>query len=43
MFQLIMDTLLNDIDFEVAYIDDISIKSGRQEQHPERVKKFLKK
>ena len=33
-----MDTLLNDIDFEIVYFDDILIKSETWEKHAEHVK-----
>ena len=37
-----MDTLLNDADFAITYLDDISIKSESREQHLEHIKEFLK-
>ena len=33
IFQQIIDTLLNDEDFAIAYLDDILIKSESQEQY----------
>ena len=42
-FQQIMDTLLNYVDFAIAYMDAILIKSKRQEQQAKHVKEVWKK
>ena len=36
-FQQIMDAMLGDLDFAVAYLDDILIKSRNHEEHMEHV------
>ena len=41
IFKQIMDTLLNDIDFAIAYLDDI--KSESQEQYVKHVKDVFEK
>ena len=38
-----MDTILNDVDFTIAYLDDILIKSERQEQHAKHIKEVFEK
>ena len=38
-----MDTLLNDVDFAIAYVDDIFIRSESREQHAEHIKEVLEK
>ena len=38
-----MDILLNDIDFVIAYMDDILIKTENQEQHTKHVKEVFEK
>ena len=37
IFQQIMDALLNCLDFVIAYLDDILIKSESQEKHVKEV------
>lgn len=41
IFQQIIDTLVNDVDFAIAYVDDILIKSEIREQHAEHVKEVF--
>ena len=41
IFQQIMDTSLKDVDFAIAYLDDILIKSKSREQHAEHVKEVF--
>ena len=43
IFQKIMDTMLADLDFATAYLDDILIKSKNQEYHAKHVIEVLKK
>ena len=38
MFQQMMDAMLGDLDFPVAYLDDILIKSRNREEHAKHVK-----
>ena len=38
-----LDTLLNDVDFAIAYLDDILIKTECREQHTEHVKEVFEK
>ena len=38
-----MDTLLNDVDFSIANLDDILIKRESREQHGKYVKKVFEK
>ena len=42
IFQQIMDTLLSDVDFTIAYLDDI-LKVKAKNNMPNMSKKFLKK
>ena len=42
IFQKIMDTMLADLDFATAYIDDILIKSKNREDHAKHVTEVLK-
>ena len=43
IFQQTMDTMLSDLDFAIAYLDDILIKSESREEHAEHVKTVFKK
>ena len=43
IFQNFMDTLLNDVDFEIANLDDILIKNEKWEQHAKHVKEVLER
>ena len=43
IFQQIMDTLLNDVDFAIAYLDSILIKSESREQHIDHFKEVFEK
>ena len=43
IFKQIMDTLLNDIDFAIAYLEDILIKSESQEQYVKHDKDVFEK
>ena len=36
-----MDSLVNDVDFIIAYLDDILIKSESQEQHAKHDKEVF--
>lgn len=38
-----MDTVLNEVDFAIAYLDDILTKSENREQHADHVKEFSEK
>ena len=40
-FLQIMNMLLNDVDFTIAYLDNILIKSESQEQHAEHIKEVF--
>ena len=43
IFQQLVDNMLSDLDFAIAYLDDILIKNESREEHTEHVKKvFLK-
>ena len=43
VFQQIMDMLLNDVDFPIACLDDILIRSESQEQNAKYVKEIYEK
>ena len=43
IFQQIMDTMLDDLDSAVAYLDDILIKSKNHEEHAKHLKLLFKK
>ena len=43
IFQKIMDTMLADLDFATAYLDDILMKSKSQEDHAKHVNEVFKK
>ena len=43
IFQQIIDMLLNDVDFAIAYLDDILMKSESQEEHTKYVKEVFEK
>ena len=43
IFQKIMDTMLADLDFATAYLDDILIKSKNREDHAKHVTEVFKK
>ena len=41
LFHLVMDTMLSDLDFAVAYLDDILMNNQNVEQHKEHVPKVF--
>ena len=43
IFQQVMDTMLGGLDFSIAYLDDILIKSQDMEQHKQHVHQVFKK
>ena len=43
IFQRVMDTMLADLDFATAYLDDILIKSKNREDHAKHVLEVFKK
>eukprot|EP00106_Octopus_bimaculoides_P016627 XP_014784069.1 PREDICTED: uncharacterized protein K02A2.6-like [Octopus bimaculoides] len=43
IFQQVMDTILADTDFAIAYLDDILIKSEFRDQHDKHVKKVFER
>ncbi|XP_014783310.1 uncharacterized protein K02A2.6-like [Octopus bimaculoides] len=43
IFQQVMDAMLNDCDFAIAYLNDMLIKSESVEQHVEHIKKSVRK
>ena len=43
IFQQVMDTMLNDLDFAIAYLDDILMNSVDKKQHREHVMKVFER